>query len=114
NKTNHGGKKQQRESHCRDAMHCVSTQSHAFPASSNPAKNQFGPQSKNLASIVRGFKSAVAIQARIIEPDFAWQSRFHDHIIRDKTSYYRIAQYIKNNPANWAEDRFNPSNQNSK
>ncbi|TVR80881.1 MAG: hypothetical protein EA412_04170 [Chitinophagaceae bacterium] len=43
--------KQQRESHCRDAMHCVSTQSNAFPASSKPSKNQFGPQSKKKISI---------------------------------------------------------------
>src|SRR5690554_2686213 len=34
----------------RNAMHCVSTATADFP------KNQFGPQSKNLASIIRGFK----------------------------------------------------------
>ncbi|MGM0656806.1 MAG: transposase, partial [Thermodesulfobacteriota bacterium] len=46
-------------------------------------KNPFCPQSKNLPSILRGFKSSVTKQARPINPDFAWQPRFHDHIIRD-------------------------------
>ncbi|MBW8323826.1 MAG: hypothetical protein K0M50_03585 [Prolixibacteraceae bacterium] len=59
----------------RDAVHRVST---TTPA--NAAANKFGPQSKNLASIIRGFKSAVTTHARKIHADFAWQSRFHDHI----------------------------------
>jgi putative transposase len=37
---------------------------------------------------------------------FAWQSRFHDHIIRNNESFQRISEYIKNNPANWSEDQF--------
>lgn len=68
-------------------------------------KNQFGPQSKNLASIIRGFKIGVTRQARIIQPDFAWQSLFHDHIIRDEASFQRISQYIRNNPENWTKDK---------
>jgi REP element-mobilizing transposase RayT len=35
-----------------------------------------------------------------------WQRSFHDHIIRDERDYYRIAEYIKNNPQNWRGDRF--------
>lgn len=69
-------------------------------------KNQFGPQSKNLASIIRGFKTGVTINAREILADFAWQSRFHDHIIRDDQGFQRIADYIVNNPANWNDDNF--------
>ncbi len=69
--------------------------------------NAFGPQSKNLASVIRGFKSAVTTQARIMGYDnFEWQSRFHDHIIRDESSFERIETYIRNNPANWKDDRF--------
>ena len=37
---------------------------------------------------------------------FRWQSRFHDHIIRDKAALETIQQYIQNNPANWKEDKF--------
>ncbi len=64
-------------------------------------KNRFGPQSKNLASIIRGFKIGVTKNARLIDPDFAWQPRFHDHIIRNDAEYRRISIYIVNNPANW-------------
>jgi putative transposase len=84
----------------RDAMHRVST------ADIHTPKNQFAPQSKNLASIIRGFKSAVTMQARQLNPDFAWQSRFHDHIIRDAASFERISNYIINNPLNWDKDKF--------
>jgi hypothetical protein len=66
--------------------------------------NQFGPQSKNLASIIRGFKIGVTKSARAIHAGFAWQSRFHDHIIRNSKSYMQIIGYIINNPLNWAED----------
>ena len=85
----------------RDAMHCVSTVN-----TTNP-KNKFGPQSKNLASIIRGFKIGVTINARKINPDFAWQPRFHDHIIRNNIAYRRISNYIINNPSNWKGDKFN-------
>lgn len=78
----------------RDAMHRVSTE------------NKFGPQSKNLASIVRGFKSAVTNQARREFPSFKWQERYHDHIIRDTESFYHISNYILNNPKNWETDKF--------
>ena len=34
---------------------------------------------------------------------FVWQTRFHDHIIRNATELNRIAQYIENNVANWKD-----------
>ena len=76
------------------------------PSGLDIPKNQFGPQSKNLASIIRGFKIGVTTNARQINPDFAWQSRYHDHIIRDEKSYQKITEYIFNNPANWQDDKF--------
>ena len=82
----------------RDAMHGVST-------TNTTTKNKFGPQSKNLGSIIRGFKSSVTTYARINNIDFGWQERFHDHIIRDHNEYLRISNYIINNPKNWKEDK---------
>jgi len=41
------------------------------------------------------------MHARKNKINFAWQARFHDHIIRDDDSFYRIQQYIENNVANW-------------
>jgi len=66
--------------------------------------NKFGPQSKNLASIIRGFKIGVSNRARLLHPNFSWQPRFHDHIIRNETDYNRICDYILNNPARWFFD----------
>ena len=72
--------------------------------------NQFGPQSKNLASIVRGYKIGVTKYARQHNLPFKWQARYHDHVIRNDREYERIRQYIDENPARWEEDRyFNPS-----
>ena len=71
-------------------------------------KNAFIPQSKNLASIVRGFKSGVTSKALHIHADFGWQTRFHDHIIRNSESHDKIERYILNNPMNWADDKLHP------
>ncbi len=30
-----------------------------------------------------------------------WQSRFHDHVIRNEQELHRIRQYIMNNPTKW-------------
>jgi len=35
-----------------------------------------------------------------------WQTRFHDHVIRDYEECRRIAAYIDMNIANWNEDRY--------
>ena len=68
-------------------------------------KNKFGAQSKNLASIVRGFKVGVTKYSRKIHRKFEWQSRYYDHIIRDEKSFKRISNYIINNPINSGRKR---------
>ncbi len=70
-----------------------------------PYKNQFGPQRNNLSSIIRGYKSAVTKKSRRILPDFGWQPRFFDHIIRDEQSFQKIRRYIQINPRLWHRDR---------
>jgi len=79
--------------HGRDAMHRVST-------------NKFGPQSKNLGSIIRGFKSSVTTAAKKLSIEFGWQEWYHDHIIRNQNELIRISDYIINNPRNWKADKF--------
>ncbi|WP_436414683.1 hypothetical protein [Petrimonas sp.] len=69
--------------------------------------NKFGPQKRNLASVVRGIKSAVKSYANQNNIPFAWQSRYHDRIIRDRHEMNRIAEYIENNVINWAMDKYN-------
>ena len=67
---------------------------------------RFGPQSKNLASVVRGFKIGVTKYANKNGLSFAWQSRFHDHIIRNQFEMNHIANYIQNNVIRWKDDCF--------
>lgn len=69
------------------------------------SQKQFGPQSKNLASIIRGLKSSVTIQARKINPDFKWQPGFHERLIRDVDAYNQIAKYIRENVQNWGKPK---------
>jgi REP element-mobilizing transposase RayT len=64
-------------------------------------KNKFGPQSRNLASVVRGFKIGVSKKSRQLHPDFSWQARYHDRIIRNWLEHLKITRYIENNPRNW-------------
>jgi REP element-mobilizing transposase RayT len=35
-----------------------------------------------------------------------WQRNYYEHIIRSDEDYDRIADYIRNNPLKWTEDRF--------
>ena len=99
----------------RGAMHRVSTDNnHRVSADNNhrvSADNKFGPQSKNLASIIRGYKSSVTTYAHKNGfDDFAWQSLFYDHIIRNEKSFNKISEYIINNPMNWKNDKFKMNN----
>ena len=57
-----------------------------------------------LSHIIGRFKSAVTRFANQNNLPFKWQSRFHDHIIRNNTDMNNIANYIVNNPANWELD----------
>lgn len=78
---------------------------HPTPIKKNGGKNEkWKPNS--IGSIINQFKRIVTINARKIHADFAWQSRFHDHVIRDNASFQRIQTYIVNNPLNWNKDKF--------
>ena len=65
----------------------------------NPGKN-------TISSIIGGYKSAVTKHAHRLGIKFEWQSRFHDHIIRNDAEYQRINDYIENNPQKWNDDKF--------
>jgi len=80
-----------------DSMHAVRTAQQ---------KGKFGPQSKNLGSIIRGFKSSVTTWCRINHQLFDWHSRYHDIIITDEKMLNKIRKYIRKNPENWKKDRF--------
>ena len=72
--------------------------------------NQFGPQSQNMASIIRGFKAGVKKHATLNHLDFAWQPRYYDRVVRNESELKRIRTYIENNPAKWETEKHNPEN----
>jgi REP-associated tyrosine transposase len=58
-------------------------------------------------NVVGSFKSAVTKWMRQNgKPDFSWQSRFYDHIIRNGNDLRRIRTYIKYNPLKWEIDEY--------
>ena len=60
-----------------------------------------------LSIVIGGFKQSVTMQARANNMEFGWQSRYHDHIIRNSNNEkLRITDYIKNNVINWDKDCF--------
>ena len=74
-------------------------------------KNKFGPQKENLASIIRGIKSAVTTRAKKEKIcNVVWQSRYYEHIIRNEIELNKIVFYIKENPTKWENDENFPEN----
>ncbi len=61
---------------------------------------------ENISRILRWYKGRCTIEIHNTHPHFAWQPRFHDHVIRNEKSLERIRNYIINNPYNWKKDKF--------
>jgi len=72
--------------------------------------NKFSPQSKNLASVIRGIKISTTTFARKNQIPFQWQRSFYDRIIRDTDEMNRIAEYIENNVAEWDTEKTDDNN----
>lgn len=92
---------------CRDVARNVSTGTGTGKTVKNEKMSQISPQRGSLATVIRGIKSATTRYANTNGIKFAWQSRFHDHIIRDSEECNRIAEYIENNIIKWNDDEFN-------
>jgi putative transposase len=71
-----------------------------FAGQNNPLLND------NIPRVIRWYKGRCAFEIRKINPAFAWQPRYHDHIIRDAASFHRIQHYIANNPLLCEKDTF--------
>lgn len=103
---------------CRDVARRVSTRAtYATYATYETRETGNTPKSDKMRDIANkrgllsvamgGFKSAITRYANDHNIPFGWQTRFHDHIIRDADEYERIALYIENNPKSWKQDKFN-------
>lgn len=56
---------------------------------------------QNISRVIRWYKGRGTFECRKINPNFGWQSRFYDHIIRNSFAYHNIVKYIIENPENW-------------
>ena len=99
-----------RHNACRDAIHRVSE----TEEKETPIKNRGGITKtdnlmlyQSLGTVIRGLKARVTHYANEKGLDFAWQSRFHDRIIRDQRDMNETAIYVANNVAKWSEDEMN-------
>lgn len=99
-----------------DNTHIVET-GHALSLPQTPNKTSIQPITigqqrfqnigkNSISSIIGSYKSAVTKHALRLGFDFQWQTRFHDHIIRDDQSFQKISNYIENNIITWREDKF--------
>jgi len=62
-----------------------------------------------LGQVVRVFKAVVTRRIRQADgKGFAWQRNYYERIIRNERELNAIRQYIRDNPARWAEDLENP------
>jgi len=75
-------------------------------ASSLPAS----PKAGSLSAIIRSFKAGVTsrcCELGLTQP--IWQPRFYDRLLRSDAVIDAVRDYIRNNPANWAQDTENRS-----
>lgn len=77
------------------------------PNPSYRANSDMARHVPTLTKYIGSFKSAVTRYARKINPNFKWQPRYHDHLIRGNRDAYYISDYIINNPLRWDIDCFN-------
>ena len=85
----------------------------------NIKTNNFFRKPKSISSFIAGFKSVInsKIDDYIDEHNLDipkynrknhfFQPNYYDHVVRNNEEYRRIKFYIKNNPQNWARDKFN-------
>jgi len=78
----------------------ASPQTGGFAGNKNPMLND------NISRVIRWYKGRCTFEMRKIDTNFAWQTRFHDHIVRNDGEYQRISHYIVSNPEKWAADKF--------
>ena len=84
-----------------ETLHCnVSTEN------KNESMSAISPKPGSISTILRSYKSVVSRNVHAILPSFDWQTRFHDHIIRNQHSFVVINHYIANNVLNWKDDKF--------
>ena len=75
---------------------------------------RIAPTPKTIGDMVGAFQSVVTVEyirgvKQLGWKTFngkLWQRNYYECIIRNEQSYLNISEYIKNNPAKWADDQF--------
>jgi len=89
---------------CRDVARDVSTKD------KSNFMSMISPKPGSLSTVIGSHKSAITKWCHENGyPDFIWQPRFHDHIIRNNQELNTIRQYILNNPTNWEHEKNSPA-----
>ena len=73
-----------------------------------PTKQLKSP-SKNIGAIVRAIKACSTANINKLRKTTGipvWQRNYYENIIRDENAHLKIAEYIKNNPVLWGNDRY--------
>jgi REP element-mobilizing transposase RayT len=109
--TSHCGVSTQLSSHCgvstQQSSQCgVSTQQtpHCDVSTVDTKMQKIANHCGRLSHLITQFKSSVTKYAKKNAIEFAWQSRFHDHIIRNQDELKKISDYIQNNVYKWDSD----------
>lgn len=76
------------------------------PTKSGIPNNPMELPQDTIGKMMRWYKGRVSFDCGKLEGSFAWQSRFYDHIIRDRRALENIRQYIRDNPRRWKGDCF--------
>ena len=86
------------------------TNAHNIGAGASPAPTV--PTKATISAITGAYKSLVSKDCLDIYKSKnemmgkLWQRNYYEHIIRNEQAYENISNYIINNPAKWAEDKF--------
>ncbi|MCQ2286109.1 MAG: hypothetical protein MJZ76_04465 [Bacteroidales bacterium] len=94
---------------CRDGARTVSTIARWKSSTVDKNMQNISRCKGPLSVVIGGIKSAVTKYAHEKQIPFAWQTRFHDRIIRNQNQMDKIAQYIERNVAKWYEIHGNVS-----
>lgn len=65
----------------------------------NYRRTQFAP---TISQIIKQYKGSITKKLGYS----IWQKSFYEHIIRNEKEYYKIIEYIRNNPIQWEEDEY--------
>ncbi len=85
----------------------VSTSARNVSTGVNTQMANISPHKNSLAVVIRGVKSSITKFANENNIPFAWQTRFHDRIIRNQDEFDKISDYIEKNIVNWQNDMGN-------